>query len=47
VNNRKRVERILSYSLFEDNTLDFVEIKRGVLQEPSENATEPTDEENN
>ena len=37
VNNRKRVERILSFSVFQDNTLDFVEIKRGVLQEPTNN----------
>ena len=37
VNNRKRVERILSFSLFQDDTLDFVEIKRGVLQEPTNN----------
>lgn len=37
VNNRKRVERILSFSFFQDNTLDFVEIKRGVLQEPTNN----------
>ena len=37
VNNRKRVERILSFSVFQDDTLDFVEIKRGVLQEPTNN----------
>ena len=37
VNNRKRVERILSFSIFQDNTLDFVEIERGVLKEPTNN----------
>ena len=37
VNNRKRVERILSFSVFQDDTLDFVEIKRGVLQERTNN----------
>ena len=37
VNNRKRVERILSFSVFQDDTLDFVEIKRGVLKEPTNN----------
>ena len=37
VNNRKRVERILSFNIFQDNTLDFVEIERGVLKEPTNN----------